>query len=43
MAEKEKNTSSNLLYDVVSIVATAVISVAVVFMCVFRTVGVVGT
>lgn len=46
MSEKEnkaKETSGiSLVYDTVSIIATAVVSVALVFLFVFRTVGVVG-
>lgn len=45
MAEKktkEKGSSLELIFDIVSILATACVSVTLVFMFVFRTVGVVG-
>lgn len=41
--EKEKTTPTSMLFDVVSVVASAVVAVAFVFLFVFRTVGVVGT
>jgi len=39
---KEKSGSLEFIFDVVSIMATACVSVALVFMFVFRTVGVIG-
>ncbi len=46
MSENEKKAKESggisLIYDMVSIIATAVVSVALVFLFVFRTVGVVG-
>ena len=46
MSEKEKKYNESglttFVYDTVSVIATAVVAVAVVFMFVFRTVGVVG-
>lgn len=41
--EKEKTTPMGLLFDMVSIAATSVIAVAVVFIFVFRSIGVVGS
>ncbi len=45
MSEKpvnEKNSSLEFVFDLVSVLATACVSVALVFMFVFRTVGVIG-
>lgn len=41
--EKEKQSITSFLFDLVSVIATAVIAVALVFLFVFRTVGVVGS
>lgn len=41
--EKEKATPTSFLYDVISVIATAVIAVSFAFLFFFRTVGVVGT
>lgn len=41
--EKEKTTPMSFLYDVISVIATAVIAVSVAFLFFFRTVGVVGS
>lgn len=40
--EKQKKESGNAVYDFVSIVATAVIAVAISFIFIFRTIGIVG-
>ena len=41
--QKKKNSFTETCFDVVSVLATAVIAVAIAFLCFFRTVGVVGS